>query len=200
MCTGPRASLTQDEIDAGQIVNTATVTAEGIGDDPVVADDTVITPIAAQPAVTLTKTGGEHVDANGDGRISAGDTIAFRFSVVNTGAVTLTDLRIDDPMLGGAIDCDIPDIPPGEKADCGPVLYRLTAADIAAGAVVNVAVLSAAAGALSASAGATATVDLQALAATGGVIVGVVEVVILLAGGSLLLWLSRRRRKGVSGP
>ncbi|WP_350351377.1 hypothetical protein ABS642_19030 [Microbacterium sp. A8/3-1] len=193
ICSGDPAVLTQVEIDAGEIVNTATVTATG-GGDPVTEESTITTPLESQPAIALAKTGGDYVDANGNNRIDAGDTVAFRFTVSNTGAQTLTGVAIDDPLLGGPVSCAIPDLAPGETAECGPVRYTLTAADAAAGTVVNVATVSGAAGAVVVTAAATVSVDVTALAVTGGVITVLGWALALLIAGALVLFISRSRR------
>ena len=195
VCDGEPAVLTQAEIDSGEIVNTATATGTGTGDEPPVAEDTVTTPLEAQPAIALTKTGGEYADADGDGTVSAGDTVQFRFTVTNTGARTLSDVTITDPMLGGAVDCAFDDLAPGDSADCGPIGYRLTAADVAAGKVVNVATVSGAAGAVVVTAAATASVDLNVLATTGGVVTGLGWALALLTVGLLVLLVARVRRR-----
>ncbi|MFK3678080.1 hypothetical protein ACI2IP_10120 [Microbacterium sp. NPDC090218] len=197
VCTGDPAVLTQAEIDAGEIENTATATGTGTSEIPPVATDTVVTPLVAQPAIALVKTGGDYVDVDRDGKMNAGDTIAFRFTVTNTGAVTLTDVEIDDPKLGGVVDCVIPDLAPGATADCGPVTYALTAGDVAATKVVNVATVSGLGGAVTVTAAATATVDLNGLAATGGVITGIGWALALLAIGALVLLIARVRRRDV---
>ncbi|WP_106815001.1 DUF7507 domain-containing protein [Microbacterium timonense] len=199
VCTAAPAVLTQAEIDAGQIVNTATAMASGTGPDATTAEDTVTTPLEAQPAIGLVKTGGEYADADGDGTMSAGDTVRFRFTVSNTGARTLTDIAIDDPMLGGAVACEIADLAPGERADCGPVSYVLTAADVAAGTVVNVATASGAAGAVTVTAAATASVDLNVLAATGGVLTGLGWALALLLVGGLAVLIARLRARRAAG-
>lgn len=195
LCTGNPAVLTQAEIDAGEIVNTATATATGGDGDPVTSVSTVRTPIENQPAIALVKTGGDYVDENTNGKIDAGDSVAFRFTVTNTGARTLTDVVIDDPMLGGDIACVIPDLAPEDTAECGPVRYRLTDADAAAGVVVNVATVSGTAGAVVVTAAATASVDVTALAVTGGVITGIGWAAALLAVGALVLLITRVRRR-----
>ncbi|MCM3779780.1 DUF7507 domain-containing protein [Microbacterium hydrocarbonoxydans] len=199
VCQGPAAVLTQEEVDAGEIVNTATATGSGTGGQPPTDEDTVVTPLAVQPAIALQKTGGDYVDANGSGRIDAGDTIAFRFVVTNTGARTLTDTVIDDPKLGGALDCGIPTLAPGATASCGPVSYTLTAADVANGTVVNVATVRGAAGTIIVTAAATATVDVTALATTGGVITGLGWALALLAVGMVALLVARVRRRESAG-
>lgn len=199
VCHGEPAVLTQAEVDAGEIVNTATATGTGTGEEPPTTDDTVTTPITAQPAIGLTKTGGEYADADANGKVNAGDTVKFRFTVTNTGARTLTDVAISDPMLGGAVDCTIPDLAPGQSADCGPVTYVLTAADVAKGTVVNVATVSGVAGAVTVTAAATASVDLSVLATTGGVITGLGWALALLAVGGLVLLIARVRRREHAG-
>lgn len=193
VCTGPDAVLTADEIEADRIVNTATVTATGLGDDAVTAQHTIATPLRVQRSIALQKSGGDYRDANGDGRVSAGDTVAFRFTVTNTGVTILTAPVIDDPALGGRLDCDLPDLAPGESADCGPVTYALTRADVAAGRVVNVATVSAGSVGGAVTAAATATVEVAALAVTGGTI----GAIALVVGGMLLIAgvvMMRRRR------
>ncbi|KJQ53964.1 DUF11 domain-containing protein [Microbacterium sp. SA39] len=194
VCSGPPAVLTQAEIDAGEIVNTATATAIGAGAEALSTASTIRTPLENQPAVALAKTGGEYVDENRNSRIDAGDTVAFRFAVTNTGARTVTDVVIDDPLLGRSLNCEIADLAPGGTADCGPVRYRLTAADVAAGEVVNVATVRGSAGGLAVTASATASVDVTWLAATGGVITGVGWALALAAAGALVLFISRSRR------
>lgn len=195
LCAGAPAVLTQGEIDAGEITNTASATGTGTGDEPPTTEDTVVTPIEAQPAIALTKTGGDYADVNGNGRIDAGDSVAFRFTVANTGARTLDDVVIHDPLLGGAVACRVPALAPGASADCGPIPYTLTASDAAAGKVVNVATVSGVAGAVTVTAAATATVDLHLLATTGGVVTGMGWALALLAVGGLALLVARVRRR-----
>jgi uncharacterized repeat protein (TIGR01451 family) len=159
------AALTQAEVDAGEIVNTATVTGVGPDGKPIEARDSLTTPIEAQPAIALEKTGA-YADADDDGVVGPGDAVAFRFVVTNTGAVTLTDIVIDDPLLGGELACDLPALAPGERAECGPLTYELTRADLRAGTVTNAATVgagSASGGAQAASADAV-TVDVPTVA------------------------------------
>lgn len=195
LCEGNPAVLTQSEVDAGEIVNSATASGTGTGDSPVTADDSVTTSIQTQPAVAMIKTGGDYADANGTGEVDAGDTVQFRFTVTNTGAVTLGDVVIDDPKLGGAIACDIPDLAPDESATCGPIAYTLTAADAAAGQVVNVATVSAQAGAVVITAAASTTVDVRALAVTGGVVTGIGWALALLILGLLVIVAARLKNR-----
>ena len=50
----------------------------------------------------LDLTAGTPADANGNGRLDAGDTITYTYDVVNTGAVTLVGLAVSDPRTPGA--------------------------------------------------------------------------------------------------
>ncbi|EEB0288099.1 hypothetical protein XS41_23850, partial [Salmonella enterica subsp. enterica serovar Typhimurium] len=82
--------LTQADLDSGQVVNTATATGTPPGRPAITsAPDTTTTPADMQPALELTKTAGTPVDVNGNGDVDAGDTIAYTFTVTNTGNVTV---------------------------------------------------------------------------------------------------------------
>jgi DNA/RNA endonuclease YhcR with UshA esterase domain len=137
-CTG-RYTLTQADLDAGTVANIATVSAHslpGISDPgPAVGD--ISTPLAPAAALTLEKTAETPVDANGSGRLDAGDTIGYRFVVTNTGNVTVTDVAVSDPKVA-PISCPVTTLAPGESVTCtGP--YTVTRADADADAVVNTA-------------------------------------------------------------
>ncbi|KKI22349.1 MULTISPECIES: DUF7507 domain-containing protein [unclassified Leucobacter] len=196
VCDGPPAVITQAEIDAGKIRNTATVTGNGSRTDPPTATDTVVTPLGAQPAIALTKRGGDYADTNGNAKVDAGDTVQFRFTVTNTGTTTLTKVAITDPKLGGTLDCGLGELAPGATAECGPIAYRLTVADVAAGKVVNVATASGTAGTATVTAAATATVELAGLATTGGPLLwaGWIVALLAVAAGVLLLFVRQRRK------
>jgi len=134
--------LTQADVDAGVVHNTATVTGRPVDPDlPVVTDDdTTTTPITRTPQLALEKHAGTPVDANGSGLVDVGDTIQYTFTVTNTGNVTVHDLAIDDAKAG-AVTCDPTTLAPGAVATCrANVPYVITSADQSAGEVVNTAV------------------------------------------------------------
>ncbi len=86
--------LTQADLDHGELVNTATVSGNPPGDaTPVSSSDTQVLSIQQHQAIDFTKT------ANTD-RVKAGDVITYTMTGANTGDVTLTDVRVDDPMNG----------------------------------------------------------------------------------------------------
>ena len=139
-------ALKLSDLDAGQVQNSATVQ----GTDPYGTDvsdisgtnvgndtPTVVT-LASGPAIALVKT----ADTSGlQSPPQVGDTIIYHFRVENTGNVTLTNVTVTDPMLGGTI-------PGGPIASMAPgdvdtvtfsANYALTLADLAAGEVQNTA-------------------------------------------------------------
>ncbi|WP_449283021.1 DUF7507 domain-containing protein [Leucobacter sp.] len=145
--------LTQADVDRGWVANEAE--AEGtppptidpadpdgprIPSDPVTDDDRHVEPIAADPELSLEKDG-----ALDDGA-AEGDTVTYTFTVTNTGNVTLTDIEVVDPLLGGSA-LPVPDEAwpgaPGVLAPGDVVIltaqYELTQGDVDAGVVHNTA-------------------------------------------------------------
>ncbi|MCR4269468.1 beta strand repeat-containing protein, partial [Nitratireductor sp. ZSWI3] len=148
--------LTQADIDAGEVTNQATVSATGPGgvavsdlsddpSDPTNADadgdgepdDPTVVPLTQAGAHTLVKEGVLN-DANGNGRPDAGETIAYTFTVTNTGNVSLTNIVVNDdkatisgspvsgPLAPGAVD---------STSVTG--VYTVTQADIDTGSIEN---------------------------------------------------------------
>ena len=83
-------TLTQADVDAGAVVNTATVAGTPPAGAAVTATDTVTTSLPANPVITLDK---QAAAATGS---TAGATIAYSFVVTNTGNVTLHGVAITD--------------------------------------------------------------------------------------------------------
>jgi len=102
------------------------------GDDPV----TVL--LITSPAIELLKSI-DSITFNGDGFLGAGDVLNYTFTVTNTGDVDLTNVTVTDPLVtvaGGPIAL----LEVGESdSTTFTATYTLTAADIAAGGVENVA-------------------------------------------------------------
>ncbi len=131
--------LTQADVDAGSVVNTATATGTDPGGDPVTGDDTVTVDVPQNPAIALVKTGGLAAGATG----AVGDTVDYTFAATNSGTVTLTGVSIADPLPGlSALTFTWPGTPgtllPGQTATA-TAAYVLTQADVDAGSVVNTA-------------------------------------------------------------
>ncbi|WP_159589179.1 DUF7507 domain-containing protein [Chelativorans xinjiangense] len=141
-------TLTADDLAAGQVENTATVTGTDPGGAPVTAQSHDEGQTPGTPTVTeveqgtsgldLTKTGAFN-DENGNGFAEAGETIGYTFTVRNMGDVDLTNVTITDPkvsvtggplatLAAGATD-----------STTFTATYTVTADDLAAGQVENVA-------------------------------------------------------------
>ena len=100
--------ITQADVDAGTVDNTATATATAPNGDAVTAGpDSTSTPTSDVATLTLDKRAGHPVDVDGNGRVDAGDTIDYPSRVTNTGARTLTEVTVDDPKVG-VVDCPPP--------------------------------------------------------------------------------------------
>ncbi|HEY3338144.1 MAG TPA: GEVED domain-containing protein [Propionicimonas sp.] len=127
-------TLTQADVDAGHVSNSATVEATPPAGDPVTASDTTDTPVAAGPSITLDKAAGA---PSGN---TAGSTVAYTFVVTNTGNVSLTAVAVDDPRVG-PVSCPSDVLVPGASTTCTKT-YTLTQADVDAGSVVNTATVA----------------------------------------------------------
>lgn len=130
-------TLTQADIDAGSLTNTANATGTA-ATGPVTADDsTVTTPQEQVSKLTLVKT------ADTGFVNAAGDAIGYTFRVRNAGNVTITDVTVAETEFSGSggmpeIACPTSTLVPGQLVDCTAV-YTVTQADMDSGSVVNTA-------------------------------------------------------------
>ncbi|WP_309107509.1 hypothetical protein [Arthrobacter sp.] len=144
-CTAEPYTLTQNDVNAGEVVNDATATGTVAGLPPATDEDTTTTVIEQDPSLLLDKQAGTPTDVNNSGITDAGDTIQYTFNVTNDGNLPLTDLAIADNLLSGqnpaiAVTCLETTLAPGASTICtAGQLYTVTAADEAAGEVVNTA-------------------------------------------------------------
>ena len=78
-------------------------------------------------------------DTNQDGRIDAGDHVAWTFTLTNTGLVTLHTITISDPKAG-PVTCAATTLAPGASTTCAADNpYPITTAEAKAGIVHNTA-------------------------------------------------------------
>jgi len=141
-CTAAPYVISQADVDAGSVNNTATATAKDPSGNPVPSGpSSTSTPIPPAPALSLDKKVASVVDVNGDGRTDAGDRINWTFDLTNTGNVTLTSLAVNDP-LAGTVTCPTGPLAPGATVTCTAAPYTITAADVNAGFVKNTATAS----------------------------------------------------------
>lgn len=132
-------TLTQADIDAGEVTNTAQATGTPPEGDPVTATDDAVISGSEAPQLSLVKT----ADASGvQSPTRVGDPIAYTILVTNTGNVTLTDVAVTDTLLGSAITYTWPGaagtLAPGQSATATGT-HEVTALDIETGAVTNTA-------------------------------------------------------------
>ncbi|WP_154673979.1 DUF7507 domain-containing protein [Nakamurella lactea] len=138
-----------DEADilAGSIDNTATVTgAPPTGESVTSRPASASLPTAKIRAKLFLIKRATLDDANDNGWGDPGETISYRFLVINIGNVTIKGVHVDDTMFGGAVACTPQTLPPArtvlqigpdQTATCGSHVHRITAADAAYGYVHN---------------------------------------------------------------
>ncbi|WP_432470564.1 DUF7507 domain-containing protein [Amphritea sp. HPY] len=129
-------TVTQADVDAGQIDNTGTATGTPPSGPDVTDDDPLTEPVARNPAIDIVKSS----DATGTNGV--GDTITYTYDVENTGNVTLTNLQVTDPHSGlSAISCSPiaqgGTMAPGDTTQC-TATYTVTQADVDAGEIDNI--------------------------------------------------------------
>ncbi|WP_106816292.1 DUF7507 domain-containing protein [Microbacterium timonense] len=131
-------TLTAEDVDAGQITNSATATGTPVGGTPITSDPSeAAIPTPAEPGISVAKTAAP-------GTVStAGQTITYSFLVTNTGNVTLSDVAVDDVDFSGsgelsAIDCPATMLYAGQVQTC-EATYTVTQDDVDAGILTNTA-------------------------------------------------------------
>jgi uncharacterized repeat protein (TIGR01451 family) len=139
-CTGTH-TITQAEVDAGTVTNTATANGDSSGGGAVVSPpSTVVTQIPAAPALSVTKTAALTVDNDTPGLGNAGDVITYNVQATNTGNVTLTAVEVRDSFQGGPatlLSCAPSTLAPGQVANCPAYTYTITDADVTAGGTLD---------------------------------------------------------------
>ncbi|HSO13445.1 MAG TPA: sortase, partial [Anaerolineales bacterium] len=144
-CTNNVYTLTQADIDAGSVSNTADVSSTETCTGAADCTDTVSVPLTAVPGLNVNKTASldDTVVAPG-GVVNVGDQITYGFEATNTGNVTLTNVTVGDSLLGSLNCTPIASLAVGatQSFTCTNNVYTLTQADIDAGSVSNTADVS----------------------------------------------------------
>ena len=145
--------ITQDDIDTGSVTNEATATGENeSGTDTVESTDDAITTITGSASVDIVKdVDKSSIDLGNDDGTSEYRRLTYKFTVTNTGNLTLHDVKVDDEMLGGNVKLDWSTstdastgdgiLLPGE-AVTGTATYDIKQSDIDAGSVMNTATVT----------------------------------------------------------
>ncbi|MFJ4184962.1 hypothetical protein [Kitasatospora sp. NPDC089509] len=133
-------TVTQADVDAGNVTNAATATGTPpSGPPPVSPPSHADVPSPPNPGISVVKSAEEKSFAK------AGDVLHYDFLVTNTGNVTLADVAVTETAFSGTgtkptIVC--PDaaksMAPGAKVTC-TATYTVTQADVDAGKVTNAA-------------------------------------------------------------
>ncbi len=141
-------AITQADIDAGQVINQATATGTApdqstvsdLSGSTTTTDDTTTTTLCQSPAIAIVK---EATYSPGMDCSQPGEIITYKFQVVNTGNVTLTNIVVEDPLLGGVVPGPAAGDTDGDsELDVTEIwiyvaTYVITQDDIDAGEVVN---------------------------------------------------------------
>ncbi|MGL5930866.1 MAG: beta strand repeat-containing protein, partial [Dermatophilaceae bacterium] len=137
-CTSPPYVITQADVDAGVVDNTAAATATS-PTGPLSETSSTSTPLPQQSALAFSK-GATVEDVNTNGVNDIGDRITWTFTVTNTGTVTVTNLTIEDAAFVGPISCVSTTLAPGATTTCASdTPYTIVTRDAVLGSILNTA-------------------------------------------------------------
>jgi uncharacterized repeat protein (TIGR01451 family) len=138
VCTA-NYTLTQADVDAGSVTNTATADGTPPGSTTPIPSgpSTVTIPTPPQPGISMVKS------ATPTTVTKAGQTVSYSFLVTNTGNVTMSNITIDEGNFSGkgtisAINCPDSSLVAGQVETC-TATYTATQADVDAGTLTNTA-------------------------------------------------------------
>jgi uncharacterized repeat protein (TIGR01451 family) len=124
-------TITQADINAGGIFNTAFVTGTPPTGPPVTDDDDETVVLGQNPAISL--------DKSGPATATVGQQIAYSFVITNSGNLPLTNIRLNDPRLSISAVQVAGGLQPGASTAPFTATYTVTAADGQAGQILNTA-------------------------------------------------------------
>lgn len=156
--------ITQADLDAGYVENSATALADDTNGDPVSdisdagndlletpdgqnnvnldpTDDPTVQPLTQNPDLQIVKSDVFN-DENADGYAQVGETVSYSITVTNTGNVTIDNLGVIDPAPAadaGSLSCSLPaSLAPGEFFTC-TATHTVSQIDLIAGLIINTA-------------------------------------------------------------
>jgi uncharacterized repeat protein (TIGR01451 family)/gliding motility-associated-like protein len=121
--------VTQDDLDMGLIFNQVSAAGYGPGDLLFTASDAVTIYADQQPGIEVAKTAGSQSFS------SAGEEISYTIVVSNTGNVTITDILVEDPLIG--LMEVVETLAPGESASLTGT-YAATQEELDNGRILNI--------------------------------------------------------------
>lgn len=122
-------AITQDDVEAGEVANEASVQAATASGTPVTDSATISIGLTRSPRLDLEK-------SSEGGIFYEGELATFSFTLTNTGNVTLENLSLTDHVLGETVGFSVSTLTPGSWATAS-IGYTVTAADAAAGLFSN---------------------------------------------------------------
>ena len=133
-CTGTY-TVTQDDLDRGQISNTATALGTSAGRNVESAESSFTVNSLTAPDLAMTKT------ASPTTVTAAGETVTYSHVVTNTGNTTMSNIRVTETQFSGSgtpptVTCPVTTLAPGESTTCTGT-YTVTQADVDAGSITN---------------------------------------------------------------
>lgn len=141
-------TLTQEDVDAGHVLNTAVVTGKAPDGKEVTDTDDAETEIAAEPGICLEKSTDPAIRTNA----RAGDAVPFTFVITNTGNCSLGSIALEDALEGisdvvidwnnSGNDATAAGVLSSGESVNGEAFYTLTQADIDAGSIENRAIVT----------------------------------------------------------
>lgn len=143
-------TILQSQIDAGEVINQATVTGISLegnalsdlsDNDSVLEDENTVTTLCQRSDIALIKIG-EFNDENGNGCSDVGETITYTFTVTNQGNTSINTIELSDPLLGGVITLGSGDTDLDNELDVDEIWiytsdYAVNQTEIDAGIVLN---------------------------------------------------------------
>jgi uncharacterized repeat protein (TIGR01451 family) len=121
--------VTQADVDAGHVTNTATATGHPPTGPPVTDKDSDTVTAIHRPRIVIEKTAFPRQYS------APGEVITYTYKVTNTGNVTLRRIAVIDSSLG-AVSCPLDVLAPGEFMTC-TATHTVTAGDVSAGHIAN---------------------------------------------------------------
>lgn len=127
-------SVTQADVDAGTISNTASLTSDIITS---AQNTTVNTPVAQSSVLTLVKVKTGYTDADSTGSLTVGDTVAYTITATNSGTVNQANVVVSDAKITPASQT-CPTLAPSATCVLSGT-HVVTSAEATAGQVSNTA-------------------------------------------------------------
>ena len=129
-------TVTQDDVDAGEVINNASASGNPPTGPPTSTPDSETVDSSAVPGLNFVK---RALDTD---FTMAGDILDFAFDLENTGTITLSNIVVTDDLIS-TVNCPLTSLAPSGTMTC-TASYTVTQGDIDAGSVINNAAANAA--------------------------------------------------------